>query len=99
MRHGRAGPRDAPAPDAGRSGTVGLRSPSPSLQFARRREARMSATIIVTGAALAAPAQDVAARRRARLLTIRPYTPPADIAALAEAEHAEAIIVRAAHIT
>jgi D-3-phosphoglycerate dehydrogenase len=59
----------------------------------------MSSTIIVTGAALAAPAQQLAARRQARLLTIKPYTPPADIAALAATEHAEAIIVRAAHIT
>ncbi len=59
----------------------------------------MSATIIVTGAALAGPAMDLAARRGARVITLKPYTPPAEIAELAVAERADAIIVRAAHIT
>jgi D-3-phosphoglycerate dehydrogenase len=59
----------------------------------------MAATIIVTGAALAQPAMEVAERRGARLLTVAPYTPPAEIAALAVAEKADAIIVRAAHVT
>lgn len=59
----------------------------------------MGSTIIVTGAALAPPAMEIAARRAARILTLNPYTPPSDIAALAAAERADAIIVRAAHIT
>ncbi len=59
----------------------------------------MGATIIVTGAALAPPAMELAASRGARILTLKPYTPPAEIAALAAAERADAIIVRAAHVT
>jgi D-3-phosphoglycerate dehydrogenase len=59
----------------------------------------MAATIIVTGAALAKPAMDAAERRGARIITVAPYTPPAEIAALAAAEKADAIIVRAAHVT
>lgn len=59
----------------------------------------MSATIIVTGAALARPAMEAAERRGARLLTVAPYTPPSEIAALAASEQADAIIVRAAHVT
>jgi len=59
----------------------------------------MPGTIIVTGAALAAPAMEVAARHGARVITIKPYTPPAEIARLAVAESADAIIVRAAHVT
>jgi D-3-phosphoglycerate dehydrogenase len=59
----------------------------------------MGAKIIVTGAALAPPAMELAASRGARILTLKPYTPPAEIAALAAAERADAIIVRAAHVT
>lgn len=59
----------------------------------------MAATIIVTGAALARPAMELAERRGARIITLAPYTPPAEIAALAAAERADAIIVRAAHVT
>jgi D-3-phosphoglycerate dehydrogenase len=58
----------------------------------------MAATIIVTGSALAKPAMDAAERRGARIITLAPYTPPAEIAALAVAEKADAIIVRAAHV-
>lgn len=42
---------------------------------------------------------DIAARRGARVITLQPYTPSADIARLAVAEGADAIIVRAAHVT
>ncbi|WP_197735841.1 NAD(P)-dependent oxidoreductase [Allostella humosa] len=42
---------------------------------------------------------ETAARLGARVLTLKPYTPPAEIAALAAAERADAIIVRAAHVT
>lgn len=59
----------------------------------------MSATIIVTGAALARPAMEAAERRGARLLTVAPYTAPSEIAALAASEKVDAIIVRAAHVT
>jgi len=59
----------------------------------------MPATIIITGAALAAPAMEIATRHGARVITIKPYTPPAEIARLAVAESADAIIVRAAHVT
>lgn len=59
----------------------------------------MSATIIVTGSALAAPAMELARQRGARLITLDPYTPPDQIAATVAREGADAIIVRAAHIT
>lgn len=59
----------------------------------------MATTIIVTGNALARPAMEAAEHRGARIITLAPYTAPAEIAALGNAERADAIIVRAAHVT
>lgn len=62
-------------------------------------ETVMGSTIIVTGNALAPRAMGIAEKREARVLTIKPYAPPAELAAFVAAENADAIIVRAAHVT
>ncbi|MGE0714895.1 MAG: hydroxyacid dehydrogenase [Alphaproteobacteria bacterium] len=59
----------------------------------------MAATVIITGAALAPPAMALAEERGARVVTVRPYMPPAELAVLVAAERADAIIVRQAAIT
>ncbi len=59
----------------------------------------MSATIVVTGKALSAPAMAHADRRGARVVTVAAYTPPTELARLVREADAGAIIVRSAHIT
>jgi D-3-phosphoglycerate dehydrogenase len=59
----------------------------------------MGPTIVVTGPPLPASAMTLAERRGARVIMIKSYTRPAEIAAVVKAEEADAIIVRAVHIT
>ena len=59
----------------------------------------MARTIIITGHRLADAAMALAADKGVKTILIEPYTPPDEIAAIAANEAAEAIIVRAAHIT